>query len=176
MQALVATALFVVGAALNTVAEPPSPDKPPTGAVPKDPAVALEGAYTIVSGERDGKAIPEDEIKGSVVRFADGKVIGTDKNRKEFYAAAYTVDATKKPWKIDMKSVPPAKPDATGTTPRESVTATGLVKKEGETLTIVYALPGGDAPTEFKTKAKQQMFVMKSFVLDPPEKNKFKGP
>lgn len=174
MQALIATALFVIGVALNTVAEPPSPDKPPAANVPKPGE--LDGVYTIVSGERDGKPIPEAEIKGATVRFTRGMVVATDKDRKEFFAATYTLDTTKKPWKIDMKSMMPEKADPTAAAPREPMTATGLVKKEGETLTLVYALPGGDAPTEFKTKAKQQMFVMK-LAADPKLPNKFReGP
>jgi hypothetical protein len=72
-----------------------------------------------------------------------------------------------------MKTVPPAKPFPTGGLPQEGMTATGLVKKEGDTITLIYALPGGAAPTEFKTKAKQQMFVMKGFVDETVLPNKF---
>src|SRR5439155_823390 len=111
-----------IALAVSTAAERPTPDKPPASD-PSKAASSLEGGYTIVSGERDGKPIPEAEIKGAVVRFTGDKIVGTDKDRKEFFVATYTVDATKKPWKIDMKSM----------TPKES-TATGLVKKEGETL------------------------------------------
>jgi uncharacterized protein (TIGR03067 family) len=170
MQALIAAAIFGGGVAFALMAEKPSPDKPP---VPNEQkAVAsLDGAYTIVSGERDGKAIPEAEIKDAVVRFTDGKVIGTDKSRKEFFAASYTVDATKKPWKIDMKTIAATKPGASEK-PME-MKASGLVKKEGDTLTIIYALPGGETPTEFKTKEKQQMFMLKTFASDPKQPNKF---
>jgi uncharacterized protein (TIGR03067 family) len=148
---------------LATMAERPSPDNPPKPADPAKLAGMIEGGYTIASGEEEGKAIPAERLKGAVVRITDGKIVGTDKDRKEFFAATYKLDTTKKPWKIDMKSIEP----------KEAAT-TGLVKKEGDTLTIIYALPGGDAPTEFKTKAKQQMFVLKSFAADPKEPNKFR--
>jgi hypothetical protein len=39
--------------------------------------------------------------------------------------------------------------------------ARGLIQKEGNTVRLVYALPEGEIPTEFKTKEKQLMFVMK---------------
>ena len=39
--------------------------------------------------------------------------------------------------------------------------ARGLVKKEGDTLHLIYALPAGEIPAEFKTREKQLMFVMK---------------
>lgn len=172
MQAFIATTLFGLALGVTAAVDPQKADPPP---VPEEKtgATALDGGYMIVSGERDGKAIPQEEIKGAVVRFARGQVVGTDKDRKEFFAATYTLDTSKKPWKIDMKSIAPAKPDVSGGAPKDGMTATGLVKKEGDTLTLIYALPGGEAPKEFKTKAKQQMFVLKSFAADPAEPNKF---
>jgi uncharacterized protein (TIGR03067 family) len=171
MHAIIAATIFGGSAAFALMAERPSPDKPPV--VNEQKAISsLDGAYTIVSGERDGKAIPEAEIKDAVVRFADGKVIGTDKARKEFFAASYVVDATKKPWKIDMKMVVAVKPDASEK-PVEGAKASGLIKKEGDTLTIIYALPGGETPTNFKTKEKQQMFMLKTMASEPKLPNKF---
>jgi len=118
---------------------------------PKAGAVKLEGGYTIVSGEKDGKEIPAEHIKGSIVRFAGNKITGTDKDTKEFFASTYTIDTSKKPWAIKMKSSSPKEAEAMG-----------LIKKEGETITIIYALPGGTAPTEFKTTDKQNLFVLKN--------------
>jgi uncharacterized protein (TIGR03067 family) len=54
----------------------------------------LDGTYVIVSGERDGKAIPEEEIRGSVVTFKGDRVIGTGKDQKEFFAATYRLDTS----------------------------------------------------------------------------------
>jgi len=172
MHALIAGAVFGLGVAFAVTSVRPTPDAPPA-ADGKKAVASLEGAYTIVSGERDGKAIPEAEIKGAVVRFTDGKIVGTDKDRKEFFAATYAVDAAKKPWKIDMKSIAPAKASPGGDAPKDGMKASGLIKKEGDTLTIIYALPGGETPTAFKTKEKQQMFVLKTFASDPKLPNKF---
>ena len=180
MKFLIALALF--GTAAATVAPEPPPAKPdPPATRPADDKAntaetSIEGAFNIVSGERDGKAIPEAEIKGSMFRIADRKVIGTDKDRKEFFAATYVVNTAKKPWKIDMKSDAPTKATPEGNAPKENTPVPGLVKKEGGTLTLIYALPGGDAPTEFKTKERQQMFVLKNIITDPTEPNKFTKP
>ena len=125
-----------------------------TGAEDKDKAggpTALVGTYTIVSGERDGKKIPDEEFKGAVIVFTRDKVTGTDKDRKEFYAATYTVDAAAKPMRLTM----------TSTAPKEGARATAIVEVSGDQLTLCYNLPGGEAPTEFKTKEKQQCFVLK---------------
>jgi uncharacterized protein (TIGR03067 family) len=113
--------------------------------------VKLDGTYTVVAGENDGKAVPPEKIKGSVVLISGNKITGTDKDRKEFFAATYTLDTSKTPWVIKMKS----------TAPKEAE-ATGLLKKEGDTVTIVYSLPGAKAPTEFKTAEGQNMFVLKN--------------
>jgi uncharacterized protein (TIGR03067 family) len=112
---------------------------------------SLEGTYTLVSGEEDGKAVPEERIKGGIVRFTADKITGTDKDKKEFFAANYKLDATKTPWAITMTSTAPKAGDAPG-----------LVKKEGDTLTVIYALPGGEAPKEFKAGPKQHLFVLKA--------------
>jgi uncharacterized protein (TIGR03067 family) len=135
---------FLVGGTLALVAAT-------ARAEDKRGAKSLEGTYTLVSGEEDGKAIPEERIKGGIVRFTADKITGTDKDKKEFFAATYTLDTTKTPWAIMMKSTAPKAGDAPG-----------LVKKDGDTLTIVYALPGGEAPKELKAGPKQHLFVLKA--------------
>ena len=116
-----------------------------------DKKPGLEGTYTITKGERGGKAIPEAEIKGTVVAFTRDKVTATDKDKKEFYAATYTLDTKSKPWKIIMTSTAPKKGDK----------AAGVIKTDGDMVTLCYALPGGKTPTGFKAGDKQQCFVLK---------------
>lgn len=111
----------------------------------------LEGGYTIVSGESDGKPIPAERVKGHVTRFTKDKIVTTDKDKKEVYVAEYKLDDSKKPCVIKMKS----------TTPKEGE-AMGLIKKEGDTITLIYALPGGKMPDDFKTEEKQNLFVLKN--------------
>jgi uncharacterized protein (TIGR03067 family) len=152
-----ALALFA-GVGWLAAEDPPSALPRQKESVEKAAASPLEGRYTVVSGEKDGKAVPAEKLKGSVVVFTGDKIVGTDKDRKEFFAATFTLDTAKKPWPIKMKSTNPKEMDATG-----------LVKKEGDTITIVYALPGGDAPAEFKTKDKQHLFVLKPNSEAPPK-------
>lgn len=128
---------------------------------PSDTA-SLNGSYAIVSGEEEGKAIPKERIDGAMIIFTDKTVAGTDKEKKEFFSATYTLDTSKSPWGITMtnasRGAAPAKDDKK---PAEAMSSTGLIKVDGDTVTIIYALPGGKTPTEFKTGEKQQMFVMK---------------
>jgi uncharacterized protein (TIGR03067 family) len=132
---------------------------------PGDKPPALNGSYTIVSGEENGKPIPKERIDGAIVVFTDKTIVGTDKDKKEFFSATYTIDSSKTPWVITMTDARRgAKPDdkkADDKKPAEKQSASGLIKVDGEMVTVIYALPGGKTPTEFKTADMQQMFVMK---------------
>lgn len=113
----------------------------------------LEGTYVIVSGERDGKRIPEERIKGSVVTFKGDKVYGADKDKKEFFASTYKLDTMADPVRITMVSTTP--PSSAGQS------TVGLIGTDGTRLKIIYALPGGAAPTGFKTGEQQNLFILK---------------
>jgi|SRR5579883_2252470 len=114
-------------------------------------APVFKGRYAITAGERSGRPIPEAEIKGTTVRFTDDEVIVTDKDDKQVYVVKYTLDTSKKPYVITM----------TTTAPKKGQKATGLIEKEGEVVRLVYNLPGGMPPDDFKTDEKQEMFQMK---------------
>lgn len=162
MKTLLATLMFTLAVSLTA----PADDKKTDDKKDENKAAStLEGGYTLVSGEKDGKVIPPERIKGSIVKFTGKVIVGTDKDKKEFFASTYTLDTSKKPWVITMKS----------TSPKEA-TAMGIIKKDGDTLTIAYALPGTATPTEFKTKENQHLFVLKAMGKDekePKEPNKF---
>ena len=116
----------------------------------------LTGTYTVVSGERDGKPLPKDEIAGSLVTFTKTTILGTDKEKKEFFSAKYLLDLTKTPATIAMTSTTAGRDGGT-----VKMDTTGLIKWDGDTVTIVYALPDGKPPTEFKGGEEQHLFVLK---------------
>jgi len=125
--------------------------------------LSIEGGYTVASAERDGKPIPASTLKDAIVRVTGGRIVGTDRDRTEFLYASYTLNMNKTPWEVEMK-VMGAKDDTTR----------GLVKRDGNTLTLIYAQPGAEAPKEFKTKEGQVMLSLRGFILDPlPPPNKF---
>jgi uncharacterized protein (TIGR03067 family) len=66
----------------------------------------FEGSYTIVSGEKDGKALPAEHFTSSLVIITADKIVGTDKDKKQIFGCTYMVDAKAKPMKITMKSTP----------------------------------------------------------------------
>jgi uncharacterized protein (TIGR03067 family) len=113
----------------------------------------LTGDYLIVSGEKYGTKIPDEEIVGTQVHFEDDRILVEDKDHKSTpYIATYKVDTSKKPYAITMT---PLIGEYKGQVVK------GLVEKNGDQVKIIYALPGGEVPTEFKTKDKQLMFTMK---------------
>jgi uncharacterized protein (TIGR03067 family) len=119
----------------------------------KNAAAQLAGNYSIVAGEREGQAESPEHIRGDTVTFTDSTVTVTDKDKKETYVAGYTIDSSQKPWVIVMT-------EKSGPTKGEK--ARGLIERRGNTVKLIYALPGGDMPTGFdKTKPKQLMFVLK---------------
>ena len=150
---ILALVVLAFAGAVAVADDPPKRDKQPGDKTNK---ANLEGTYTIVSGEKDGKAVPKEEIDGSVVVFTGTTIMGTDKDKKEFFSATYTLDTSKKPAVINMTSKLPGKDGK----PKEEAAA-GLVKWDADTVTLVYSLPGGKTPTEFKAGEKQHLFVLK---------------
>jgi len=116
-----------------------------------DSPKSIVGKYEFVGGEEDGKPTPSERIKGSVVVIEKDVILGTDKDRKEFFGATYKLDTSETPWKISMVSK----------SPKAGMKAEGVVKAEGDTVWICYALPGGKTPTGFKTEEKQHCFKLK---------------
>lgn len=111
----------------------------------------LQGTYTIVRGERDGKALPKSDFEASVIKITKDKMLGTDKEKKEFFACTYTLDTSKKPWTVRM----------TSTAPKEGEKSEGVIEVDGSTVRICYNLPGGKRPTSFKAGEKQHFFELK---------------
>jgi len=122
----------------------------------------LIGGYTIVAGEKYGEKEPAERIEGTTVRIAEDAIVVLDKEKKEVYAQTYKIDTKSTPWKITLKSkITPYKQDEKKGDSGDQVSQ-GLIEKDGDTVKLIYALPGTPAPTEFKTKSKQLMFVMKN--------------
>jgi len=149
--ALSAAALLI---AATTAFSDDEPKQKKTSGAPAD----LIGAYTIISGEKYGEKESKERIEGITVRIAEDAIIVLDKDKKEAYVQTYKIDTTTTPWRIAMKSKVTPYTDKK----EEEVAAKGLIEKDGDTVKLIYALPGGEMPTEFKTKEKQLMFVMKN--------------
>lgn len=122
-----------------------------TGRSSDQPKADLTGEYRIVSGERNGIPIDQSELTDAAIYINDKTIIAYDKERKEMFAATYTLETNRIPWQITMISTK---------APDVGEIAKGLVETDQDRVKLIYALPNGQPPTEFKAGERQQMFVM----------------
>ncbi len=111
----------------------------------------LPGTYTIVSGVRGDAAVEADRLAGKVVITRES--ITLDAGGDGEFLIPYTLEPG---GKIAMKIAKAAVEGAVGSTAR------GLVKVEGDTLTLIYDYQDGRSPADFTPDdAMQHRFVLK---------------
>lgn len=114
----------------------------------------LAGTYKLVSGEKGDGQIAKDRLDG-IVRIMQDTMTLFDKDNNEVYVMRYSVDKAQEPARITMTVSKATRPDAVGSK------AHGLIKAQGNLLTIIYDYKGGDYPSDFHPKgATQHLFVM----------------
>ena len=120
---------------------------------PKD----LQGEYEIVSGQHDGEAVPAEHVKGARVRITADTIVTTDAQGKDLYVARYTLETLKSPWSIAMTATGGPEEVKVGTK------AYGVIKREGDTLSLCYAPEGHTPAVDFRSVAGSghNLFVMK---------------
>lgn len=122
-----------------------------TGRASDTPKAAdLTGEYRIISGERNGNSLDPKELD-AVITIRDITITAYDKDRKETFSATYTIDTVRKPWQITMTSIK---------APEAGVVAKGLIDIDQDRVRLIYALPKGQTPTDFKAGEQQHMFVL----------------
>jgi uncharacterized protein (TIGR03067 family) len=109
----------------------------------------IEGTWLPSSAELGGKAYPDEVLKTMKLVVKDDK---------------YTVTVGKAVDQGTVKRMPSAKPkamDITGTEgPNKGRTILTIYERKGDTLRVCYDLSGKKRPTEFKTEAGTQLFLV----------------
>lgn len=150
--ALALTALALPVAAQTEDAKPTPTLKP----------AELAGSYEIVSGEKFGVPEPAARVQGSTVRFSEDRVVVMDKDSKEVYGSTYSLEPAEAAAGAAASGAVGSKIKMVSKLAEaEEQVAFGLVDKDGDKVRLIYAIPGGEAPKEFKTKAGQLMFILK---------------
>jgi uncharacterized protein (TIGR03067 family) len=136
--------LVLTAAALGTYGLPAQ-----DGAAKKDLA-ALQGTWTLVAMEVDGKAVEADKLKSATLTIKDSKY--SLLASKQLHEVEITLNASKKPKEIDMKFLDGPNKDRVGR---------GIYEIDGKTLKICRGLdPQQDRPKDFKTEGQINYFVM----------------
>jgi uncharacterized protein (TIGR03067 family) len=117
-----------------------------------DPA-KLVGTWNYVSGERDGKKVPEDNLKKGTVEITKNTI--SLKGADATYVMKYVLDSAKSPCQISIEIT--EGPQGVG------VKTEGIIALKGNELQLCYPPMGGDAPKEFKSKegSNLHLFVLK---------------
>jgi len=105
-----------------------------------DPLAPLQGTWEIVSVEKDGSAVPQDDIAGMTVVISGSayKLINKDNVSK----GTFTLDASKDPKQMDVRH---GEDNDTQTMP-------AIYETTADTLRVCYNPEGGTRPTAFSTK------------------------
>lgn len=115
--------------------------EPPADAVKKEMAL-LEGEWVMVSGRRDGQALPEEYVK-SGRRVAKDGVSTVTIGDMVVMKNKYTIDPAKKPKTIDFEAVE-------GETKGQKLL--GIYELDGDTLRFCLAPADQGRPTDFTAK------------------------
>jgi uncharacterized protein (TIGR03067 family) len=113
----------------------------PSDAVKKDLS-RFEGEWLLVSGERDGQAIPAEYLKSGKRVFKDGEVTVTFADML-LMKAKVTVDPGKKPNAINYDVT-----DGVLKGKKQS----GIYEIDGDTVKFCFSAPDQERPADFTTK------------------------
>jgi uncharacterized protein (TIGR03067 family) len=105
-----------------------------------DPLAPLQGTWEIVSVEKDGSAVPQDDIAGMtvVISGAAYKLINKDNVSK----GTFTLDASKDPKQMDVRH----------SDDNDAATMPAIYETTSDTLRVCYNPEGGARPTAFSSK------------------------
>src|SRR5262249_35638681 len=116
----------------------------------KKDLAAMEGSWTLVSMEVDGKEVPPDKLQGATLTIRGNKYALVTRGKQ--HDVEITLDAGKTPKVIDMKFLDGPNKDRVGK---------GIYQLDGNTLKICRGLdPQQERPGSFKTKGQVNYFVM----------------
>jgi uncharacterized protein (TIGR03067 family) len=111
---------------------------------PKDDAKKdqdkLQGEWTLMSGERDGNAFPDDLVK-SLKRTMKDDHFSITRDGETLAKGTFKLDPSKKPKAIDIKL------------DNNDTPVQGIYELDGDTFKMCYAAPGEARPSKFAAEA-----------------------
>ncbi|MDB5341711.1 MAG: hypothetical protein JWP89_88 [Schlesneria sp.] len=119
-------------------------------AVMKD-VESLKGTWVVVSAERDGRKLTDEQIKGVMLTFDGGEKVVVKKGDQPLFEGTIKIDPTKKPKTQDSTQ--------TSEGENKGKITLSIYEVEGDTLKICSAEPGKDRPAEFSTQPGSGHFL-----------------
>lgn len=117
-----------------------------------DPVTAKQiiGSWKCVSAVIDGKSLAGDTA-GQLRLTLTTDRYKTERGDQVLFDSTYTVDGAKNPAQIDM----------IGTEGElKGKSAPGILKLDGDTLTICYVMPGKERPKSFESEPQSGVFLV----------------
>jgi uncharacterized protein (TIGR03067 family) len=102
----------------------------------------MQGDWVLVSSERDGKTLAEDQVKTMKRSVKDDTYVVT-RDGQPVVKGSFKIDPSKKPATIDALRSEGEDKDKP---------MLGIYQFDGETYKVCFAPPGMDRPTEFASK------------------------
>jgi uncharacterized protein (TIGR03067 family) len=106
----------------------------------------LEGEWSMVSGQANGLAMPQELVKTGKRLAKDGETT-ISMGGQVYFKAKFRIDPAKKPKAIDYTMTQG---------PTKGKTQLGIYELDGDTVKFCFAAPGGDRPTDFTAKEGSQ--------------------
>jgi uncharacterized protein (TIGR03067 family) len=110
----------------------------------KEELKKLQGTWTLVALEKDGKEVPPDKLKEANIKVTIKGTSFSFMVGGKTIEGSFTIDPAKSPKHLDAKG-----PNAQGAEEK----TIGIYKLEGDTLRICFVPEGKQRPTEFKSQA-----------------------
>jgi uncharacterized protein (TIGR03067 family) len=112
-----------------------------------DPLAPLQGTWEVVSLEKSGSAVPQDDIAGLTVIITGSsyKVINKDNVSK----GTFSLDPSKEPKQMDVQHT---------TESGDSQSMPAIYDVNGDTMRVCYNPEGGTRPSSFSTKPENAYF------------------
>jgi uncharacterized protein (TIGR03067 family) len=120
-------------------------------AEPSEDAKALLGNWVPVKGEFAGDAMPDEILKAITLKIENGTYVVTVKGEEMADKGTWTVDPTANPKSMDAASTEG---------PNAGKKFLAIYELKGDTFRVCYDLSGTKRPTEFKTAADTQLYLV----------------
>lgn len=114
----------------------------------KKAVATVQGEWKMVRANKGGKSVEDDKVNKTVLHFDGDKVDVVEDGKAKKESATYKIDASAEPWKFDLSP------------PQGNQTLEGLIKVDGNKMTIILSRPGGTRPTNLKAEITKDLMKL----------------